>query len=338
MEQMPIILRSRLLHAWRTANFILIAITTVLAVASQPARAGGCTYASPFTQQTITVPLSGTILVPRDAPVNTILYQVNGPNFGTVTMARCSSSGTQYADLLTQPYANLGGNVFATSVPGVGVKILTWGGSNYPLSAAYVGSAPISFNSTNGPAIRYVFVKTGPITPGSISATDVPTARFSLDRSLTLLTTVISGSVNFVVGSCTTPDVSVPLGSHLTSELTGPNTVTAAANFNITLAGCPAGMNSIQYQVDPAPGITVVNAANSVVSLDSGSQAQGIGVQLLNGTGGVFPLSTRNTFTGYNSSTGGSYAIPMKARYYQTGATVGPGTANTSMTLTMTYQ
>ncbi|CAM2178049.1 hypothetical protein PSAC2689_20605 [Paraburkholderia sacchari] len=51
----------------------------------------------------------------------------------------------------------------------------------------------------------------------------------------------------------------------------------------------------------------------------------------------MFPLSTVKTFNGYVASTGGSYAIAFRARYYQTAATITPGPANTSMTVTLQY-
>lgn len=97
-------------------------------------------------------------------------------------------------------------------------------------------------------------------------------------------------------------------------------------------------MNGITYQIDPTT--TVLNTANSVVALDASfsSPATGVGVQLLSDAGTPLPLSTPQTLNGYSSATGGDYTIPLKARYYQTGAIVGPGAANTSMTFTMSYQ
>jgi type 1 fimbria pilin len=38
------------------------------------------------------------------------------------------------------------------------------------------------------------------------------------------------------------------------------------------------------------------------------------------------------------SSTGGSFSVPLKARYYQTGDTITTGTANGVLSFTMTYQ
>ena len=106
-----------------------------------------------------------------------------------------------------------------------------------------------------------------------------------------------------------------------------------------SLNSCPAGMNTVQYRIDPVT--SVLNSAQSVVALDnsaSTSSATGVGVQLLDGNGAVFPLSTYKTFAGYDKTNGGSYTIPFKARYYQTATRVTPGAANTSMTFTMLYQ
>lgn len=75
----------------------------------------------------------------------------------------------------------------------------------------------------------------------------------------------------------------------------------------------------------------------SVVALDSSSTATGIGVQLLDNTGMVFPLGTYRTFANYNSF-GGSFTIPFQVRYYKIASTIGAGTAKTSMTFTMNYQ
>jgi major type 1 subunit fimbrin (pilin) len=142
--------------------------------------------------------------------------------------------------------------------------------------------------------------------------------------------------MNVVAASCTTPDVTIPLGTYSTKSFTGTGYTTTAVGFNISLNNCPAGMNSIKYRIDPTT--TVVNSPQSVVALDATSTATGVGVQLLNSAGSAaFPLSSYQTFAGYSSATGGSYTIPLKARYYQTTTTVAPGPANTSMTVTMQY-
>jgi major type 1 subunit fimbrin (pilin) len=141
----------------------------------------------------------------------------------------------------------------------------------------------------------------------------------------------------FVVASCITPDILVDLGRHQSNEFTGINATTPMVDFDIKLNSCPAGMNFIKYRIDPVTTATI--PAQSVVALDATSTATGVGVQLLDGAGAVHPLGagTDRTFGGYNPTTGGSYTIPLKARYYQTSPGVTPGQANTTMMFTMTY-
>lgn len=142
-----------------------------------------------------------------------------------------------------------------------------------------------------------------------------------------------------MVAACTTPDVKVDLGSHNVSDadLAAIGSTTTAVPVNIKLNNCPAGMNAIQYRIEP--NTTVVNQALSIVSLDSAASASGVGVQLLNSTGTApFALSTTTfqAFAPYNKSTGGDYVIPLMARYYRTG-NLSPGTATSSLVFTMLY-
>ncbi|AOX99061.1 hypothetical protein BJP62_00495 [Jeongeupia sp. USM3] len=95
-------------------------------------------------------------------------------------------------------------------------------------------------------------------------------------------------------------------------------------------------MNLIKYQIDAVTN--VIDSGNSVVALDAASTATGLGVQLLDDSSVPFPLGVARTMGSYSTATGGSYTIPLKARYYKTAANVGPGSANSSMTFTMTYQ
>lgn len=204
-------------------------------------------------------------------------------------------------------------------------------------------------NTTSTPVgaqIQVALVKTGQPSAGTLSALNVaraapgmrPTAPIVGSPSTLLSSYTVSFStpnVQIVNGSCTTPDVSIPLGTFSTVGFTGVGHTTTNVGFNISVNNCPAGLNSVQYRIDPTT--TVVNSSQSVVALDSSSTATGVGVQLLNNSGTALPLSSYQTFSGYSSSTGGSYTIPLKARYYQTTSTVGPGPANTSMTVTMQY-
>lgn len=117
---------------------------------------------------------------------------------------------------------------------------------------------------------------------------------------------------------------------------TGPN------QAPITLVVIGALLLGSATHVDHRPTLndaltTIVDNSKSVVALDGGSTASGVGVQLLDGSGNTMPFATQKIFTGYNKASGGSYTIPLQARYYRTG-NVSPGTANTAMTVTINYQ
>ncbi len=149
-------------------------------------------------------------------------------------------------------------------------------------------------------------------------------------------TTIAITPTSVTALSCITPSVTADLGNHMLSEMGGVGATTSTTSFNIALNSCPGGLGTIKYQIDPTTAL--LNSANSVVAFDSSSTASGAGAQLLDGSGAVFPLSTPTRFSGYSTATGGSYTIPFKSRYYRTSATIGAGTANTSMTFTMNYQ
>ncbi|WP_213296949.1 fimbrial protein [Paraburkholderia sacchari] len=145
--------------------------------------------------------------------------------------------------------------------------------------------------------------------------------------------------------TCTTPDVNVPMGTFKTADFPAIGSLSPgqAAPVNIQLLNCPGGaavsgtqagqIHSIQYRIDPTAGTLATNVA----ALTGTPSATGVGIQLFTASGGVFPLSTLQTLSGYNSATGGNYTIPLTARYYRTGpVTAGP--ADTAMTLTISYQ
>ncbi|MFP6562602.1 fimbrial protein [Paraburkholderia sp. B3] len=329
------------------------------------------------TPVTINIPISGSITVGRDVPVGTQLTQWFTAQ--AWPYSTCLGTFTQYigvgigsAVAPTGQQVSIGGlslPVFPTNVAGVGYVVESmsrfdyvvggWdtGWSSYsavPSSTTIyiVGNDwslnPLYYNA--GLGVQIAFVKTGPISPGQVTTFQVGTGTagaaigtgtYKTFSGSPLAPVNATGAISFTQASCTTPDVTIPLGTHLTSELKGAGTFTSAASFNININNCPAGLGTvlqpaIQYRIDPTTA--VLNSAQSVVALDSTSSATGVGIQLLQSDGSTpYALSNNQTYSGYNTSTGGSYTISLQARYYQTGSTVAAGPANTSMTLTMTY-
>lgn len=323
--------------ARRLAKWGVLSALVLAGAAPFGASAEGCYDDSGFVPFTVTLPMSGTVVVPRDIPVGTELARFSWVIPTTIKVASCVGTFTTYRELPVTPYTPAVGGIYPTNIPGVGVKVTTLSGAVFPLSSTQVaqpGGIGL-YLSPPGHGVAYVFIKTGPTASGTVTNTDVPVARYN--PGFPGYDVVTSGSVTFLSASCVTPDVLVNLGRHQTNVFTGINATSPTVDFNIKLNSCPAGMNLIKYRIDPATTVTI--PAQSVVALDATSTATGVGVQLLDGGGAVHPLGagTDRTFGGYNATTGGSYTIPLKARYYQTGPTVTPGQANTTMTFTMTY-
>lgn len=306
--------------------------------------------------------------VPRDASVGTLIgaftpWQSAGSNVWTCSDTTNAFVGPVYKSVLSAssdagyPITYFDGSttyqVFDTNVRGVGLvmKISSstpsgWYAGNYGMgtsdwNVAGTYNSPSGFsNAAFGLRMEFAFVKTGDITPGVFQSGILVANAGVAERPFAQVTNTIpiylSGSPSFNEAACTTPNsISVDLGSHLSSEFRGLNSVTSSVAFSIALNNCPIGMNEVDYEIDAATQI--IDSSNSVVALDSSSSAGGIGVQLLDGSGNPIPFGTPLTFNDYNAGTGGSYTIPLKARYYQTGTLVTPGHANTVMTFTMSY-
>lgn len=316
--------------------------SALLLLMGAPASAWAGCFGTGLTSPEIgTIQLTGTVVVPRDVPVGTELarFRWTNPFPRDIQMASCEP-GPYSVEMAVPvaPYTPATSGVYPTNVAGVGVQVTTTGGRVFP-QIVNGDAGPVGAGLYNGGSgVYYIFVKTGPVAGGEVTGVDVPTVTQTYLPSAPIFRVSGAGSITFTAASCVTPDVVVDLGHHLKNEFTGAGHTTANVDFNLQLNSCPAGMTSIKYRIDPVT--TVQLPAQSVVALDGTSTASGVGVQLLTASGGAHPLGpgTDQVFTSYSPTTGGSYTIPLKARYYQTGASVTPGLANTTMMFTMTYQ
>ncbi|WP_133646893.1 fimbrial protein [Paraburkholderia flava] len=198
-----------------------------------------------------------------------------------------------------------------------------------------------------GAKVQIALVKTGPVTAGTIAGgvlfqgAAMGTSASGVGAMYSLLPTgLLSFSMsqtNVIAAACTTPDVTVLMGTYKSSAFTGMGSATNPVSFNLTLNSCPAGMTKIQYQFD-APG-GVIDSTNGVIALTGGtSAATGIGLKLMDNSSAALKFDTQYPLSNYDSSKGGTYTIPLQAAYYQTATSVTPGAANAIVTFTMTYQ
>ncbi|WP_273995478.1 fimbrial protein [Burkholderia sp. FERM BP-3421] len=345
-------------------------LTLMVLMLGLGARTASATVSCTGTAQTVTLSMPSSVTVPRDAAVGTVLTSwistAATTNFYSCTASNSSPSGMLFDPMsLTKASMTVTGpnsvayTVWNTNVPGVGIAIGVRTYANgcgwqpwFDLGRAPSGTFPSPWvgsscnqngSVTNGGQAQVALVKTGPITAGTVTggvlfqgaSATAQTSTYTISTSNPVSYSLTQTIVN--VAACTTPNVTVTMGSYMQSAFKGiGSTSTPAKAFNVAVNACPTGLNSIQYQFIPVNA--VLDATNGVLALSSGSTATGIGLQLKDGSGNPLKYNTQYTLTSYSKTTGGSYTIPLTAAYYQTAASVTPGSANAVLTFTMTYQ
>ncbi len=264
-------------------------------------------------------------------------------------------------------------SVFDTNVPGVGVAFAaglsvqgpacmsgvldpgglpSTGGSGVAQSAPEYGvwfqcQTTSSAKTTLAIGLRMQYVKTGPIRGGTVTpSAPMLESRYSINGVLnpgawgvTAAQTVIQGPP-----TCTAQDVTVAMGPHKSSAFRGIGSTGAVTAFAITIT-CPAGLTTtggtsrplnIGYQFAAPAGVAV--PSNGVIALSPGSTASGIGLQLKDAASTALVFGKNYPLAGYNVISASTHSVKLQAAYYQTGAAVGPGTANAVVTFTLNYQ
>ncbi|WP_193099522.1 fimbrial protein [Burkholderia sp. Z1] len=362
-------------HGMRRLAFWLLTLAALmLGLGTRPAFAAG-TISCSGTAQTVTLSMPSSVTIPRDAAVGTLLTgwfsTSNVPNYYTCTVSGVVVAGMVFEpQSLTKAGMTVAGpsgatyTVWNTNVPGVGVAIGVTTYANQcgtqpwiDLSKSTASQIPLPWagwvcntsgtvtSITNGGQIQAALVKTGPITAGTVtggvlvvgaSATGTGgSAPYTVAASPLVSFSLTPTIVN--VAACITPNVTVNMGSTMQSAFKGIGSTTSPAiPVTVAVNACPSGLNTIQYQFIPVNA--VLDSTNGVLALSSDSTASGIGLQLKDNNGNALKYNTQYTLTSYSKSTGGSYTIPLTARYYQTAASVKAGSANAVLTFTMTYQ
>ena len=356
--------------------------------AASTAMAVTCTYTNGIQPAVGSMPLQiSAITVGRDVPVGTEVYRQRfNIAAGQVPRLECLYApyqqwseltvDTSYglANVTSGTYAN---KVYRTSIPGLGVAFNSVGGPLPRQTNKSWTSCSSGFRCLvplDGPSnFELILIKVGDVSPGVLVGSTLPVVSFFgnfNDARVLGFKMGISGNIQIVSRTCSTPDVVVPMGTHQTKTFTGLNSASGWVDFAIQLNNCPAFTgtfsttgpgwisqsgnspsgtgtsgalvnNTLQYRVDPAR--TAINPGNGVLTLDptstgSSPAASGVGVQIGTTNGNGLPLSTNQNTGLALRATEGSYSIPLRARYLQTQAKVTPGPANASATFTIIYQ
>ncbi|WP_254211021.1 fimbrial protein [Burkholderia multivorans] len=292
-----------------------------------------CEFVNNKSELIVNLAFKSEYHVPPGTAIGTVLDDVRVSTDST-SYALCGAPGQSNRSVYggaqvgsgTTPYT------FATNIPGIGLAFYDeygrtryWGEGN---GGAYQG-----YWSWDGSRIGAKLIVTGPVGVGDVPGGSVY-ARMTLD-GLPVATIKTTG-FKITTPACSVPSVNVDMGSLTLDRFAGVASTAGDKPFDLRLTACPAGRTGIYYRFDPTTQV-VPGTGNSVAALNGSSGATGIGLQLLDGNGKPVQFGQSTKMTGYTGAAG-DYSVPFRARYYQTAATVTPGSANASITVTMSYQ
>lgn len=317
---------------WMTRRQLAGGLLLLWALLGSGTASAHCSFINGYSMTNVTLNVPGFI-APLNADVGMVMHEYSErPPSYTVSYATCTSPGTA-SRTVAGTLISADPFTYATDNPAVGIRFFDvssahgrryWGG----------GSAESATGnwSAGDDRIGVEYVALGPLATGRINSSAVAT--FSLDGLVIM--TLKASSTTISLPGCKTSDVAVDLGESIVTDFSGPGSTTPGKAFDIELK-CTSGLDGILYRIDPLT--TIVSASGqSVVTLDSSSTATGVGIQLLDGNDAPFMLMTQTQLTGYDMSQGGTFLIPLKARFYRTSEKLKAGSASTALTFTITYQ
>lgn len=319
----------------------------------------------PCQTNAVTLALSSSVTFTKDQPVGTESAEV-GSTQQTVTCGPLSTTGRDfYFEYYANPATAVSGlkDVFPTNLTGTGIKyyvaIANYTGfsSCTQVSSEVPGNVP-SYNGYSIAKCHYVGTTTGDTNVSVTIKTTAKLVKTSLDAVSGLISSVpslkaeavfnlenlqavngvnVTSASNVIAAMCNlnTTKLQIPLGDFSATEFsTQPGfTPVRTADGNLAM-DCNSGTNiSVTMTGNKNPDVS----DNSVLALTgqgTSGVATGVGVQLLYNDK---PLEL-DKLTSLKSSSGGTENFKFTARYYQTKASVMPGEANTSATLSLTYQ
>lgn len=318
----------------------------------------------------------GTVYVPRDAPIGTVIgptptevltWPVDrrridcwiGPQgVGTKLYYSGKSSVPIFSGHL--PPVNgkdFNGKVLETNIPGVGAHIQLgdpyagrWVNAFYPYGDPVIPFDAEAYKQMLTPfnpgehRNTVTLVKIGPIAPGpqTLDGSELFNGTITdigKATSFGLTGTVIQAQCS-ITGNPVSADP-VLLGEWEKSDFTGPGFSTTPVPFSIQLSSCETDSSGVtiataHMKLEGKNGSVPVDPALGVFSLTSASSAKGVGIQVLKADG-VTPMPLDAEVPVVVLSSG-DMKVHFNARFYQTASTVQAGEAKGSLDFTMTYK
>lgn len=262
---------------------------------------------------------------------------------------QCSQADTLDVGWTVEPGAQQGGDgVYATSVPGVGLRIRELAEQQtqyWPRRVSPVNAGHYT------PFASYIveLIKTGPLQEGRLQLANLAASRRYGTLQATRLE--LSGAPLVVLDKPTcsvapaSTELRVNLGEHRAQDFNGPGSGSPLVPFSVRM-NCEGGGGGGRLFV----WMTLTDATDpgnrsTVLSLSNDATARGLGVQVLRADGQVVSLGADSSQLGNPGQWhAGSVAhgqavfeVPLRARYIQTAPAVSAGSAGALATFTFAY-
>lgn len=314
-----------------------------------------CTLNKGFT--TVDIPMNiGKIVVKPTDPIGTILQRNTfsiSPNNSSATCSRASDQIIA-ALPLNYPISAIGNNVYATNIPGIGIRLYREAADASDFSGYYPYRRTLTPNQTYTLSPGYFVmevIKTAMTTgSGALVAGRYSTYYVSGQQNRPFLTTTVLSNAPILIASSSCEiqsgvDSPVQLPTVMKSAFRAIGSTQGEQNFNLSIL-CNGGENnsgiatsntislSFDYNSDTSNNQVINNsAANSI-------KANGVGVELLwnlNGANKPIQKATKLNIGSVSSNQTVEYDIPLTARYYQTATNVTAGEVKATATVTIQY-
>lgn len=311
-------------RAWRAC---LSSLAAWLAVSAGPAHAQ---CAAPVERS---IALDAAIVVPRDRAAGSVLYAADYP-LPAPACADAAGGGWRYAQT---PHPSQAQDIYRTGVDAVGVRLSIDG---RPLPAAeYAG---VAAGGGAGPArgtLRLELIKIDEAGgSGAVRGADLPSVVYAGDGATGVAARIVfSGAIAVRAATCNTPSLRVALDPIAPAALATVGASAGAKDFELRLNACPPGIARISYRLDPLGA--VADAAASVVALDAGASAGGLGIQIRDRERRPLAFGVNHPLQAEAVGDGGDFSIPLQAAYYRSDAQAPtPGRVSASLTFTISYE
>ncbi|CAK9890425.1 Fimbria adhesin protein [Pseudomonas fluorescens] len=243
----------------------------------------------------------------------------------------------------------LGNSIYSTNVDGIGVKVTAT--EHTPVGNGYWTYVWPRLSQSSSGIVIYQYWMNYKLELIKTRSGALPNATLQMDsplvdgylggvRSKNILLSntsirIISANPTCAVNSGS-QNIAVALGSHPQYFFNQINKTTTPVPFNIHLncsGGGSGGRLSINYSLRDTHS---ANNTSNILGLAPGSQASGIGIQVLKADNNPINLhQPQHAGTIYTGTP--SFTLPLRARFIQTSSNVRAGTAQGQASFTMSY-